>query len=262
MANYFVFESWVMWHPTFTRTFSFMDTIMPDRTNAIASLKKKNLIVARNVIDSLLKDSDHIKLTSDQVVIILDALAGAEDPALVARFPAIMAVCIRKGIEINSQALFARYRDTSPKRQNMEKLLLISARLLNREKIKVPENLEKIIAPLKLKNRALFASDTIQLSSGVCVSITNMHKTLKKYASDSTDDQEVKNAAGDRRSRQLSIYLDRLFSPKQKDLIFKKLNQESLTKTEREYYSRIVRKKLKAIAMSEVRQIADTLTSK
>ena len=68
--------------------------------------------------------------------------------------------------------------------------------------------------------------------------------------------------AGARPSTQLSIYLDRLFSPKQKDLIFKKLNEESLTKTEREYYSRVVRKKLKAIAMSEVREIADTLTGK
>lgn len=68
--------------------------------------------------------------------------------------------------------------------------------------------------------------------------------------------------AGTRPSSQLSIYLDRLFSPKQKDLIFKKLNEASLTKTEREYYSRIVRKKLEAISSPEVREIADTLTGK
>ena len=242
--------------------FNDSDKTMPGLTPGKTSPKKKNLMFARSVIDSLLKDSDQKKITPDQVVIILDALAGSEDPALVTRFPAIMAVCIRKGIEINSQALFSRYWDSSPKRRNMEKLLLISAWLLHRENITVPENLEKIIEPLKSKNRALFSSDTIQLSSGVRVSITNMHKTLKKYTFDSSDDKAIKTVAGARPSRQLSIYLDRLFSPKQKELIFKKLNEESLTKTEREYYSRVVRKKLKAIAFSEIREIADTLTGK
>lgn len=224
--------------------------------------KKNNQMLALNMIDSLLKDSDQKKITPDQVVIILDALAGAENPALVTIFPAILAVCIRKGIEINSQALFSRYRDSKLKRRNMEKLLLISTWLLHREDIAVPENLEKTIEPLKSKNRALFSNDTIQLSSGVCVSITNMYETLKKYIFASTDVKTAKAMAVARPSTQLSIHLDWLFSPRQKDLIFKKLNKESLTKTEREYYSRVVRKKLKAIAMSEVREIADTLTGK
>jgi hypothetical protein len=238
------------------------DIIMPGLRPGKMSPKKKNLILALNVIDSLLKDSDQKKISPDQVVIILDALAGAEDPALVTRFPAIVAVCIRKGIEINSQALFSRHWDSNPKRRDMEKLLLLSIWLLHRENIAVPENLEKTIEPLKSKNRALLSNDTVQLSSGVCVTITNMHETLKKYIFDSTDAKAAKIIAGARPSAQLSISLDRLFPPKQKDLIFKKLNAESLTKTEREYYSRVVRKKLKAIAMSEVRKIADALTGK
>ena len=235
---------------------------MPGLKPGKISSKKNNQMFALNMIDSLLKDSDQKKISPDQVVIILDALAGAEDPALVTRFPAVVAVCIRRGIEINSQALFSRYWDSNPKRRNMEKLLLISTWLLHRENIAVPENLEKTIEPLRSKNRVMFSNDTIQLSNGVCVSITNMHETLKKYIFDSADAKTAKRMAGAHPSPQLSIYLDRLFSPKQKDLIFKKLNKESLTKTEREYYSRVVRKKLKAIAMSEIREIADTLTGK
>ena len=235
---------------------------MPGLTSGKIFSKKNNQMFALNMIDSLLKDSDQKKITPDQVVIILDALARAEDPALVTRFPAILAVCICKGIEINSQALFSRCRDSKLERRNMEKLLLISTCLLHRENIAVPENLEKTIEPLKSKNRALFSNDTIQLSSGVCVSITNMYETLKKYIFASTDVKTAKAMAVARPSTQLSIHLDWLFSPRQKDLIFKKLNKESLTKTEREYYSRVVRKKLKAIAMSEVREIADTLTGK
>jgi hypothetical protein len=64
------------------------------------------------------------------------------------------------------------------------------------------------------------------------------------------------------RSVELDACLDRLFPPKQKDLIFKKLNGESFTKTEREYYSRIVRKKLQAIANFQVGYVADRLTQK
>jgi len=53
--------------------------------------------------------------------------------------------------------------------------------------------------------------------------------------------------------------MDRIFSPRQKELVFKKLRREPFTKTEREYYSRVVRKKLEAIASEEVVQIARTL---
>ena len=181
---------------------------MPGLTPGTISSKKNNQIFALNMIDSLLKESDQKKITPDQVVIILDALAGAEDPALVARFPAIVAVCIRKGIEINIQALFSRYWDSNPKRRNMEKLLLISTWLLHRENIAVPENIEITIKPLKSKNRALFSNESIQLSGGVCVSITNMHETLKKYIFDSTNAKVAKTMAGARPSRlQPQVYL-------------------------------------------------------
>jgi hypothetical protein len=40
------------------------------------------------------------------------------------------------------------------------------------------------------------------------------------------------------------------------------LKREPFTKTEREYYSRVVKKKLEAIADSELNEIADRLTKK
>ncbi len=47
-----------------------------------------------------------------------------------------------------------------------------------------------------------------------------------------------------------------LLSPKQKDLFFKKLKREKMTKTEREYYSRVVRKKVAALANPELHSLA------
>ncbi|MCX5785629.1 MAG: hypothetical protein NTX59_08060 [Elusimicrobia bacterium] len=43
-------------------------------------------------------------------------------------------------------------------------------------------------------------------------------------------------------------YLSLLLTPRQKDLLYKRLNKEKMTKTEREYFSRVVRKKLVALA--------------
>jgi hypothetical protein len=103
------------------------------------------------------------------------------------------------------------------------------------------------------------------------ISIKDIQNTLRDYTA------KIKNAvpvstsgAADRepqkdtlqRSADLDASLDRLFSPKQKELVFKKFNGESFTKTEREYYSRVVRKKLQAIANSQVGYIASRLTQK
>ena len=103
------------------------------------------------------------------------------------------------------------------------------------------------------------------------ISIKDIHNTLREYtlkiknaALESTGGSSDGEPKGDmlRRSPELNACLDWLFSPKQKDLIFKKLNSQSFTKTEREYYSRVVRKKLKAIANSQVVDIASRLSKK
>jgi len=50
--------------------------------------------------------------------------------------------------------------------------------------------------------------------------------------------------------------LSQVFSPKQKELFFKKLKGDKLTKTEKEYYSRTVKKKVVALANSELHRLA------
>ena len=78
---------------------------------------------ALEILDSLLKDSGQKTINENQILVILDALASADDVEVVARFPAVLAICARRGLSLNSQALFSRYWETSPKRQNLEKLL-------------------------------------------------------------------------------------------------------------------------------------------
>jgi hypothetical protein len=57
----------------------------------------------------------------------------------------------------------------------------------------------------------------------------------------------------------LEYALSQLFSPKQKELFRKKLDGMPLTKTEKEYYSRAVKKKVAALANAELHRLARML---
>ncbi len=57
----------------------------------------------------------------------------------------------------------------------------------------------------------------------------------------------------------LEYALSQLFSPKQKELFKKKLKGEPLNKTEKEYYSRTVKKKVSALANPELHRLAQKL---
>lgn len=214
---------------------------------------------ALNILDSLLKDSGQKKINEHQIVVILDALASADDAEVVARFPAVLVVCARRGLSLNSQALFSRYWETSPKRQNLEKLLLVSAMIFNTQKLKPPGNLAKIAASLKPKYDDLITAGEFQLSSGMLVAIRDLEASLIRYLSGHSQIQAVEKPKKPSQPMILDIYLDRLFPPKQKELVLKKRDDMTFTKTEREYYSRIVRKKLEAIASDEVGKLARSL---
>ena len=60
----------------------------------------------------------------------------------------------------------------------------------------------------------------------------------------------------------LEYALSQVFSDKQKELFMKKLHGDKLTKTEREYYSRSVKKKVLALANSNLHDLALKLVKK
>jgi hypothetical protein len=58
---------------------------------------------------------------------------------------------------------------------------------------------------------------------------------------------------------ELEHAMSKIFSKKQKELFLKKLRGEKLTKTEREYYSRVVKKKVLALANPDLHNLAARL---
>ena len=71
--------------------------------------------------------------------------------------------------------------------------------------------------------------------------------------------RKVKELLPVKNDNSLEYALSELFSPGQKKLVMKKFKGEKFNKTESEYYSRVVKKKLVAVANSDLHNLAKTL---
>ena len=71
--------------------------------------------------------------------------------------------------------------------------------------------------------------------------------------------KEVKKTVEKYQDLSLEYSLSQIFSPKQKEIFLKKVHGENLTKTEREYFSRRVKKKVMALANPEFFRCAQLL---
>jgi len=195
---------------------------------------------------------------------LLDELAESDDPRLVEGFPVVLANCAQRNLKLNFRTLLSRKNSDSRKRQALEKLLLLSSTLLAQLDLDKPKNLESLSKSLEAKYGDLLADDVVDLGNKVSLSTERLRSTLIRYAADLSTSKLTRDREKNRqlRSFQLNYHLSTLFAPKQKDLVLKKYHGESLNKTEQEYFSRKVKKKLEAMTNKEVMRVAAALTKK
>ncbi|HEC66554.1 MAG TPA: hypothetical protein ENI23_14860 [bacterium] len=106
----------------------------------------------------------------------------------------------------------------------------------------------------RFKNKKDLTEIGRKLSS---VRIVNTFKNYYKYA-----EPDFRDYVKMRDEFDLEYAFSQVFSKKQKDLFMKRLKGEKMTKTEREYYSRSVKKKVQALANSDLHKLAATLIKK
>ncbi|MCX5702572.1 MAG: hypothetical protein NTW64_06350 [Candidatus Omnitrophica bacterium] len=102
-----------------------------------------------------------------------------------------------------------------------------------------------------LKNNSDFQVAGRQMSAGSLKSVFN------NYFNQSQARLKELLSVGDELSLEYS--LSQVFSPKQKELFLKRLKREKLTKTEKEYFSRVVKKKVLALANPELHRLSQKL---
>jgi hypothetical protein len=227
-------------------------------------MKREDLVETLGRLGYSLVEPKRPMLSERHVLATLEELAGSTEPRLVEGFPVVLASCARRGIELDLKELLHRDVPDSPGQRDLEKLILLSSDLLESEGLDRPEGFDEILDTLRSRFGKLIDSDAVRLESGILLSVERLRNTLRRYAADlvSSEISEQRERNTQKRTFALHFHLSTLFSTKQKELVLKKLNGEPLTKTEQEYYSRVVKKKLEALADSELRKVALALTRK
>jgi hypothetical protein len=227
------------------------------------SMKRKDLVFNLGRLGYSLVTPDVPEVGEEQVVELLAELVDSKDLRLVEGFPVVLANCAQRGMNLEFTALLAKYKPRSRKRQNLEKLLLLSSDLLTQEGLDKPEGLEEVKKSFKDKYGDLLTNEVVTLGAKTSLSTERLRNTFRRYSSTLKTSRATRKGEKDkqRRSFQLNYFLSTLFSPKQKELVLKKLNGEPLNKTEKEYFSRTVKKKLEALNNSEVRKVAKALAA-
>ena len=97
-------------------------------------------------------------------------------------------------------------------------------------------------------------SDSVKVN-GVALSTDRLKKQFRNYVVHFG----ARNESKPKMNMELELLLSQFFTSKQKDLLKKHAKHEELSKTEREYFSRVVNKRLKALANEHLHQFAHSI---
>ena len=193
---------------------------------------------------------------------LLASLINSKDGRLLEGFPVVLANCL---INRNTELDLIKVEKMLPNEQAHRlfwQLINLSVDLFNLYGIGLvhKEALEKVGA---LWEAAVYPKDS--LSDGTLLRLSGhefdpnrLKRTFLNYVVESQLGEEKTREEKQKMQEELrqEYALSQLFSPKQKELLFKKLHGEPMTKTEREYFSRVVRKKLQALADPDLHRLA------
>ena len=187
----------------------------------------------------------------------------SHDARLWENFPALLAKASEK-YEVNLAKVQAQLSQSDQKA--LDKLSALSKELYNSYHVqfsalnkflesfkKVSDSYSKALKPL----RDALAHDTDVPVMDLRLSTERLKNSFENYLSFRNMKQQEQNAK--HKELSLEYSLSKLFSPKQKELFYKRLNREKMTKTEREYYYRVVKKKVQALANPELHRLAQKL---
>lgn len=190
---------------------------------------------------------------------LLASLAQSADTRLLEGFPVVLANALSGGEPKVDLTKAEAQLGALEERKRFRQLAMLSFYLFDlyglgelrqraqgQQLLKDDEGLKKRLA----ENRPLKLHGDRELDPG------RLKRTFLDYVVRAREGRsgEEKARLGDEFRRE--FYLSLLFSPRQKDLLYKKLRGEPMTKTEREYFSRVVKKKLMALADPDLYRLA------
>ncbi len=217
--------------------------------------RKSNLVEKLKMFGFPLLESER----PDEANEVLAQLVKSKDARLWEGFPVVLANSAQRGL-FDYASVMKKLKDSSHKK-TFRQLLLVSLALYKAVGVKFSwveglletgnfsnEEFDKVYQQFRQKGNAVVYGG---------VSVERLKNAFSNYFKQ--EEGKLAELASLQEEFGLEYALSQVFSPKQKELFLKKLKGEKLTKTEREYYSRAVRKKVEALANAELHQLAQKL---
>ena len=190
---------------------------------------------------------------------VLASMAENADTRLLEGFPVVLANVLSGGESQVNLAKAEAQMGSRDERRRFRQLVMLSFYLFElyglgelRQQAQGQQHLKE---EADLKKR-LVENRSLKLQGNRELDPERLKKTFVNYVVKAKDtrSREERARVGDEFRRE--FYLSLLFSPRQKDLLYKKLRSEPMSKTEREYFSRVVKKKLVALADPDLYRLA------
>ena len=190
----------------------------------------------------------------------LAEVTKSKDSRLWEGFPLLLANTLERGLFHYREAL--RNFKSSQERNDFRKLLLMSLALYKYLGLKFSYS-DKLYSSNYFNKKVLdkflysFKEKQDLKLTGKQLSLARVVNTFKNYFKHA--ELDFKDYVRMKDDFELEYSLSQLFSKKQKELFMKKLKGEKMTKTEKEYFSRSVKKKVVALANSDLHKLATKL---
>lgn len=190
----------------------------------------------------------------------LAQVVKSRDPRLLEGFPLLLANSLEKNL-FDYRKAQAHLRDVNVKRYFRNLIIMslalyeyLGLKLLSSDKLFQSNYFNR-----KIFNKFVnyFRKKKDLPGAGRSLSSVRVINTFKNYFRHAESD--YKDYVDMKDEFDLEYGLSQLFSRKQKELFLKKLKGEKMTKTEREYYSRSVKKKVSALANPDLHKLAARL---
>lgn len=192
---------------------------------------------------------------------ILADVVKSENPRLWQGFPVMLANSEERNVFDYNRVL--SLLKAPNERDHYHRLLLVSYALYKIQALKLAwvSDLYKIFGPSDKKEvgmllKKFLVNEYIQVGL-VRLPSEKIKLVFRDYFEKARPRME--NILSVREEFGLEYSLSQIFSPVQKEIILKKLRREKLSKTETEYFSRVVKKKLLALANPDLHRLARRL---
>ena len=190
-------------------------------------------------------------------------VARSGDLRFLEGFPVVLATNAENGLFDYGKA--SAYLKKSADRSVLASLVAMSLALYKFLKVKFSwtDTMHNSLNAMQKKEAETFFAELMKgrdlKVAGQTVSAERLRNTFKSYFQ--RKEKGLHDLLSAKEELGLEYALSQVFSPKQKELFLKKLRGEVLTKTEKEYFSRVVKKKALALANTDLYHLSQKLVA-